>query len=59
MGHLRGRASDAAVSAKIRKLRGEGVPEQQAVAEALAIKRAGRLTAGGGYVRAKKGQGKV
>jgi len=36
---------------KISKLRHEGVSEKQAVAEALNMKRAGRLTKRGGYRR--------
>jgi hypothetical protein len=42
------------VSQKISKLRSENVPERQAVAEALSMKRAGRLRQGGKYVRVKK-----
>ena len=42
------------VSKKISHLRHEGVPEKQAVAEALSMKRAGRLTKSGGYKRVKK-----
>jgi uncharacterized lipoprotein YehR (DUF1307 family) len=38
-------------SKKISKLRGEGVPQDQAVATALSMKRAGRLTESGGYKR--------
>jgi len=41
-------------SKKISKLRHEGVPEKQAVAEALSMKRAHRLTKGGGYIRSKR-----
>lgn len=40
-----------AVSKKISKLRHEGVIEDQAVAEALSMKREGRLTPEGGYRR--------
>lgn len=42
-----------AVSKKISKLVHEGKPQRQAVAMALAMKRAGRLTRSGGYRRAK------
>ena len=42
------------VSKKISKLRHEGVPQQQAVAEALSMKRAHRLTRSGGYIRSRK-----
>jgi hypothetical protein len=42
------------VSLKIKTLIGEGVPQKQAVAEALAMQRAGRLTKSGGYRRVKK-----
>lgn len=42
------------VSKKISRLRREeGVPQEQAVATALNMKRAGRLTPTGGYVRAR------
>lgn len=37
------------VSKKISKLRHEDVPERQAVAEALSMERAGRITPSGGY----------
>lgn len=40
------------ISAKISKLRHEGKPQQQAVATALNMARAGRLSARGGYRRA-------
>lgn len=43
-----------AVGNKISHLRHEGVAEDQAVAEALSMKRAGRLTPEGGYIRAGK-----
>lgn len=42
----------SAESIKISKLRNEGVPQDQAVAESLSMKRAGRLTKSGGYIRA-------
>jgi hypothetical protein len=37
---------------KISYLVKEGVPQKQAVAEALSMKRAGRLTSAGEYIRA-------
>lgn len=49
-----GRVTGKDVSAKISKLRHEGKPQDQAVATALSMKRAGRLTPGGGYKRVKK-----
>ena len=42
------------VGKKISKLRHEGVPEDQAVAESMSMDRAGRLTKAGGYIRSKK-----
>jgi len=45
---------DERVSKKISKLVAEGTPQKQAVAEALSMQRAGRLTPGGGYRRVKK-----
>ena len=51
---LKSRVTRDDVSAKISHLRHEGVPQKQAIAEALSMKRAGRLTKGGGYIRAKK-----
>ena len=42
------------VGKKIKKLRAEGVKQSQAVAEALAMERDGRLTKKGGYKRVKK-----
>lgn len=39
--------------AKISKLVREGVPRRQAIAESLSMKRAGRLTKHGGYIRSK------
>jgi hypothetical protein len=46
-------AKKSAVSKKISKLVREGVSQKQAVAEALSMKRAGRLTKSGGYRRVK------
>ena len=43
-------------SKKISKLVREGIPQNQAVAEALSMKRAGRLTNQGGYIRARQGR---
>lgn len=43
--------SQSRVSAKISKLVHEGVPQKQAVAEALSMERAGRLGPHGGYRR--------
>jgi hypothetical protein len=43
---------------KISILRGEGVPEKQAVAEALSMKREGRLTKSGGYIRGRRSKGR-
>jgi hypothetical protein len=45
------------VSKKISYLVHEGTPQKQAVAEALSMERAGRLTDSGDYIRAKKGAG--
>jgi len=42
------------VGDKISVLMHEGVPQKQAVAEALSMKRAGRLRKGGVYVHVKK-----
>jgi hypothetical protein len=39
---------------KISRLMHEGVPQRQAIAESLSMKRAGRLTRSGGYIRAGK-----
>lgn len=47
-------AKKASVSKKTATLVHEGVPQQQAVAEALAMKRAGRLGPQGGYRRVGK-----
>jgi hypothetical protein len=41
-------------SKKISVLVREGVPQKQAIAEALSMKRAGRLTKSGGYIRSKR-----
>lgn len=46
--------SKEAVSNKIRELRQEGVPQEQAVATALNMERRGRLTSTGKYKRVKK-----
>lgn len=46
--------SSKLVGQKINALRTEGVPQRQAVAEALSMERAGRLRPGGVYVPAKK-----
>lgn len=48
-----GRANKA-VGKKISKLMHEGKPQKQAVAMSLSMKRAGRLSPGGGYIRSKK-----
>jgi len=45
---------DGAVSKKIRHMVREGKPQKQAVATALSMKRAGRLTTSGGYRRVGK-----
>ena len=46
--------ADSPVGKKIEILMGEGKPQKQAVATALSMQRAGRLTASGGYRRVKK-----
>ena len=46
--------SSKRVSEKIPVLRREGIPQRQAVAEAISMERAGRLRRGGVYVPAKK-----
>lgn len=46
------------VGEKISVLRREGVPQRQAVAEALSMQRAGRLRPGGVYVHVAKSIGK-
>ena len=58
-GHRKGshksqRKHKTPVSKKISKLVREGEPQDQAVATALSMKRAGRLTKSGGYIRAHK-----
>ena len=47
-------AKDNLIGDKIKVLRRENVPEKQAIAEAISMKRAGRLRPGGVYVRAGK-----
>lgn len=42
------------VSGRIKKLKSEGVPQKQAVAESLNEERAGKLGKRGGYKRGKK-----
>ena len=44
----------SAAGKKISKLRHEGKPQAQAVATAMSMKRAGRLTKRGGYRRVKR-----
>ena len=51
--YLKKGGSDHAVSKKISKLVHEGKPQKQAIAMALSMKRAHRLTKEGGYIRAK------
>lgn len=51
---IRGRKARSRVSDKIRVLRHENVPRDQAIAMSLSMERAGRLRPGGKYVRAKK-----
>jgi len=55
-----GPASQKRVSAKIRRLHETepDMPQKQAVAMALSMERAGRLTPQGGYKRVKKGRKK-
>ena len=45
---------DDRVGKKIAYLREEGVPRDQAIATAISMGRAGRLTRSGGYVRARR-----
>ena len=47
-------AKRSLVSQKIPVLRKEGVPEKQAIAEAISMGKAGRLRPGGRYVHARK-----
>jgi hypothetical protein len=54
--HKRGKQSRNRVSDKISVLRGEGEPQDQAVATALSMERSGRLRKGGKYVHARKGR---
>ena len=56
MGRIVERQSPARVGKKISKLMHEGKPQDQAVAEALSMERAHRLTESGGYKRVKKGK---
>lgn len=49
-----GKRKDDRVGKKIGKLMDEGAPQKQAIAEALSMQRAGRLTPEGGYRRVKK-----
>lgn len=51
---MAGKAKARAVGAKVSKLVGEGKPQKQAVAEALSMWRAGRLTTEGRYIRKGK-----
>jgi hypothetical protein len=46
--------SQELVSKKIKVLRHEGVPQKQAVAEAISMGKAGRITKSGGYRHVKK-----
>ena len=55
MGRAVVRNSPARVGKKIEHLMAEGKPQKQAVAMALSMDRAHRLTKSGGYIRAKKG----
>jgi len=50
----KGRKPRSPVSKKISKLRHEGESQEQSVATALNMERAGRLTKSGGYIRAGK-----
>lgn len=54
MGRRVVRHSPARVGKKISHLIGEGKPRDQAVAMALSMERAGRITPSGGYRRVKK-----
>lgn len=53
-----GKAGQSRVSKKIRHLVKEGTPQKQAVATALSMERADRITPAGGYRRVKKGKKK-
>lgn len=48
---------DSRVGDKISILRGEGMPEKQAVGEAEGMKDSGRLKKGGKYIHKRKGRG--
>jgi hypothetical protein len=48
------RNSQELVSRKIKVLRHEGVPEKQAIATAISMGKAGRITKSGGYRHVKK-----
>jgi len=54
----RKRAKNQRVSEKIHVLRHEGIPEKQAVGEALGMERSGRLRRHGRYVHKRKGRRK-
>ena len=54
MDKLHRRESQDRVSKKIVILKGEKVPQKQAVAEALSMERAGRIREDGSYIRARK-----
>jgi len=54
----RKRAKNKRVSEKIHVLRHEGIPEKQAVGEALGMERSGRLRRHGRYVHKRKGRRK-
>lgn len=51
--------SSSRIGKKIRKLRHEGVPQRQAVGEAMGIARANRITESGGYRKVKRSRRKV
>lgn len=55
-GKIKSRAGRSRVSDKISVLRREGVPQDQAIAESMSMERAGRLRAGGKYIRTGKGR---
>jgi len=52
----RARQKKSRVSKKISHLVREGTPQKQAVAMAMSMQRAGRITPSGGYRRVKKGE---